>query len=71
MDAIPVTVGLTMYDGGPDAFMRTPLQEMIDQIEAGTLKIAVGKVFKLSEIVEAHRTMEENKAGGKIVILTE
>lgn len=70
MDAIPVTVGLTMYDGGPDAFMRTPLQELVDQVEAGTLPITIGKVFKLEEIVEAHRTMEENTAGGKIVILT-
>lgn len=30
----------------------------------------VGKVFHLDEIVEAHRTMEENRAGGKIVVLT-
>jgi len=27
-------------------------------------------VFKLDDIVEAHRCMEENKAGGKIVVLT-
>lgn len=59
-----------MYDGGPTAFMNTPLQEMVRQIEAGTLPVAIGKTFKLDEIVEAHRTMEENKAGGKIVILT-
>lgn len=70
MDAIPVSVCLTMYDGGPKAFMRTPLQEMVEQIEAGTLPIAIGKTFTLDEIVEAHRTMEENRAGGKIVVLT-
>lgn len=28
-----------------------------------------GEDFKLEEIVEAHRTMEENRAGGKIVLL--
>jgi hypothetical protein len=28
-------------------------------------------VFHIDEIVEAHRCMEENKAGGKIVVLTE
>ena len=49
--------------------MSTPLQEMVEQIEAGTLPISIGKTFKLDEIVEAHRTMEENKAGGKIVVL--
>jgi NADPH:quinone reductase-like Zn-dependent oxidoreductase len=30
----------------------------------------VGKVFNLDQIVAAHRLMEENKAGGKIVVLT-
>jgi len=30
----------------------------------------VGKTFSLDEIVEAHRCMEESKAGGKIVVLT-
>lgn len=39
-------------------------------MEEGKLKVKVGKVFKLDDIVEAHRTMEENKAGGKIVVLT-
>ncbi|KAK0334957.1 hypothetical protein LTR91_003737 [Friedmanniomyces endolithicus] len=70
MDSIPTSVCLTSYDGGPAAFMSTPLQELVDQIEAGTLPMTVGKTFKLDEIVEAHRTMEENRAGGKIVILT-
>jgi hypothetical protein len=37
---------------------------------APTLKVQVGKVFRLDDIVEAHRCMEENKAGGKIVVLT-
>jgi NADPH:quinone reductase-like Zn-dependent oxidoreductase len=50
--------------------MRTPLEELIEQIAAGTLHVNVGKVFQLDEIAEAHRCMEENKAGGKIVVLT-
>jgi NADPH:quinone reductase-like Zn-dependent oxidoreductase len=50
--------------------MRTPLQELVDQIAAGTLRVQIGKTFSLDEIVEAHRVMEENKAGGKIVVLT-
>lgn len=70
MDSIPTSVSLTTYDGGPDAFMSTPLQEMVAQIEQGTLRVPVGKKFRLDEIVEAHRAMEENTAGGKIVVLT-
>jgi len=70
MDMIPTAVSLTTYDGGPEDFMRTPLEELIEQIAAGTLHVNVGKVFQLDEIAEAHRCMEENKAGGKIVALT-
>jgi NADPH:quinone reductase-like Zn-dependent oxidoreductase len=69
MDAIPIAVNLTTYAGGSDDFMRTPFEDLIRQIEAGTLRIQVGKIFSLNEIVEAHRCMEQNKAGGKIVVI--
>jgi NADPH:quinone reductase-like Zn-dependent oxidoreductase len=70
MDVIPTAISLTTYDGGPDDFMATPLEELIEQIAIGALHVNVGKVFRLDEIVEAHRTMESNQAGGKIVVLT-
>lgn len=70
MEAIPTAVNLTTYAGESEDFMRMPFQELVDQIAAGTLHIRVGKVFHLEDIVEAHRIMQENKAGGKIVVLT-
>jgi len=70
MDAIPTAVSLTTYAGESEDFMRTPLQELVDQIAGGTLHVQIGKTFHLDEIVEAHRCMEDNKAGGKIVVLT-
>jgi NADPH:quinone reductase-like Zn-dependent oxidoreductase len=70
MEAIPTAVNLTTYAGESQDFMRTPLQELAEQVAAGTLHVQVGKTFRLDEIVEAHRCMEENKAGGKIVVLT-
>jgi len=70
MDAIPTAVCLTTYDGGPDDFMATPLQSLVRQIEAGTMRVTIGRTFMIDEIVEAHRAMEDNTAGGKIVILT-
>ncbi len=70
MDVIPTGVYLTVYAGESDDFMRTPLGDLARQIEAGTLHLQVGKTFPLDEIVSAHRLMEENKAGGKIVVLT-
>ncbi|UDL93703.1 zinc-binding dehydrogenase [Lichenihabitans sp. PAMC28606] len=47
-----------------------PLQSFVDQIQAETLRAEVGRTFRLDEIVEAHRCMEDNQAGGKIVVLT-
>ena len=70
MEVIPTAVCLTTYDGGAVDFMRTPLQQLVAQVEAGTLRVHVGKIFHLDQIAEAHRLMEENKAGGKIVVLT-
>lgn len=70
MDSIPTAVNLTAYSGGPEDFIVTPLEELVRQIKEGTMKIQIGKVFHLDDIVEAHRIMEENKAGGKIVVLT-
>jgi len=70
MGVIPTAVNLTTYSGGTSDFMRTPLQELLDDIQSGLLPLKIGKTFSLDAIVQAHRTMESNTAGGKIVILT-
>jgi NADPH:quinone reductase-like Zn-dependent oxidoreductase len=70
MEGIPTGVNLTSYSGGTDDFLATPLEELAQQVKMGKLKIVVGRVFKLEEIVQAHAVMEGNQAGGKIVVLT-
>jgi NADPH:quinone reductase-like Zn-dependent oxidoreductase len=70
MDEIPTAVCLTTYAGESEDFMRTPLEELAEKVAAGTLRVQIGKTFRLDAIVEAHRCMEENRAGGKIVVLT-
>ena len=70
MGAIPTAVNLTTYAGGSDDFIATPLQDVIDAVEAGAFKPPIGRLFSIDDIVEAHRTMEDNTAGGKIVVLT-
>jgi NADPH:quinone reductase-like Zn-dependent oxidoreductase len=70
MDVIPTAVFLTIYAGENEDFMRTPYEELARQIAAGSLRIPIGRTFRLDEIAEAHRCMEENRAGGKIVVLT-
>ena len=69
MDTIPTAVSLTTYGGGAEDFIDTPLQALVDAIEAGTTKIRTGPVFSIDDIVEAHR-MEEDRAAGKIVVVT-
>jgi NADPH:quinone reductase-like Zn-dependent oxidoreductase len=71
MDVIPTGISLTTYTGGVEDFMAMPLQAFVDQVVNGQLPIRIGRVFGLGEIVEAHRTMESNSAGGKIVIINE
>ena len=70
MESIPSGTCLTSYSGGRDDFVLTPLSDLAAQIRKGNLRLQIGKVFKLVEIVEAHRAMEENRDAGKIVILT-
>jgi NADPH:quinone reductase-like Zn-dependent oxidoreductase len=69
MEVIPTAVCLTTYDGGAADFMRTPLQELVEKVESGALRVHVSEVFRLDEIAEAHHLMEDNKAGGKFVVL--
>ncbi|WP_424952592.1 zinc-binding dehydrogenase [Deinococcus sp.] len=64
-----VQVGGT-YSGSAQDFMPTPLDELARQVAAGTLKLPLGPTFRLHQIVEAHRVMEANSAGGKMVVLT-
>ncbi len=70
MEAIPTAVCLTVYGGGASDFMQTPLSELAGQVAAGKLHLQVGRVFHLDQIGEAHQAMEQNTAGGKIVVLT-
>lgn len=70
MEAIPNTACLTVYDGGPTEFREMPLNDMLKQIEEGNMEVRVGRVFELDQIVEAHEVQEQNKARGKIVVLT-
>lgn len=70
MEHIPSGVCLTIYSGGNEQFMSMPLQDLVEQVERGELKVSIGKVFNLEDIVEAHKLMDDNKAGGKIVVLT-
>jgi NADPH:quinone reductase-like Zn-dependent oxidoreductase len=70
MGAIPTAVNLTTYSGGAEDFISTPLQQVVDAVQAGTFIPPIGKTYVIDDIAEAHRAMETNSAGGKIVVTT-
>jgi NADPH:quinone reductase len=43
-------------------------QAIVDRVAEGTYKAKPAKVFHFEDIREAHRLMESNQAGGKIVV---
>ncbi len=69
MAAIPASVRLTIYSGEAENMDTKELQRFIDAVVVGRISLNIDRVFRFSEIVEAHRYMEENRASGKLVVL--
>ncbi|CZR57151.1 related to NADPH:quinone reductase and related Zn-dependent oxidoreductases [Phialocephala subalpina] len=68
---IPTSVYLTTYAGfGSHRFKAIPLDRIAQRVVDGTLKIPI-KTFTMDQIVDAHRAMDENTAGGKIVVVVD
>lgn len=72
-DIPPLPEGVRYAFGNSD-HVRAPawtpvLQQIADGVAAGRLRSGLDRVFDFTEVVEAHRTMEENRASGKIVVL--
>jgi hypothetical protein len=64
---IPTSVCLTSYTG-QIGLAGIPLDEIAQQVVDGSLKIPI-KTFRMSEIVEVHRMLDESSAAAKIVVL--
>ncbi len=70
MVSIPTAVSLTAYHSSVKSFVETPLDEIVDHLGTEKIKTLIGKVFVgLDKINEAHKCMDEDKAGGKILLL--
>ena len=70
MASIPTAVSLTAYHSSVKAVMETPFDEIVEQLGTERIKGLIGRVFVgLDTINEAHRCMDEDRAGGKIVVL--
>lgn len=68
MGDIPSLGRLTVYMGESKNLSKGLLQEFIDKVEDGTIKLTIDKVVQLNEVSAAHQYMEDNKAKGKIVV---
>jgi len=55
---------------GSDAFplSEIPFQDIVDRVASGAFKAKPAKSFHFNEIQAAHRLLEANQAGGKIVV---
>ena len=75
---------VTGYEGAPNTIRRAvysseevtaansgkTLQQIIDKVESGRYRLNLDRVFEMEEIVEAHQVMEQSRAKGKLVVIT-
>jgi len=69
LDWLPNGVRLTAYSGEASDLPPTVLQGFLDAVADGRASIPLGRVYRLDEIVQAHRDMEAGTVGGKGVVL--
>ncbi|QKV72821.1 zinc-binding dehydrogenase [Amycolatopsis sp. Hca4] len=66
---IPSGTRLTAFHSDDLKGSTALLQRIIGEVEAGTYRPNIDRVFPLAEIAAAHRYMEEDRAAGKLVVL--
>jgi len=74
MQHLPSGVQLSFFGsafayGTPDyPLSEVPLQAIVDHVADGTYQAQPARVFRFEQIQEAHRLMESDLAGGKLVV---
>ncbi len=74
MQHLPSGVQLSFFGsafayGTPEyPLSEVPLQAIVDGVAAGTYRARPARVFRFDQIQEAHRLMESDQAGGKLVV---
>jgi len=68
MSDVPTGVKLTSYAGESSDLTPAQLQEYVSLVETGELELKLGPNFPFEKLREAHTTMDENTAHGKIVM---
>ncbi len=68
MEDVPTGVKFTSYAGESSDLTPAQLQDYVSLVETGELKLKLGPNFPFEKLREAHTTMDENTAQGKIVM---
>ncbi|WP_091311918.1 zinc-binding dehydrogenase [Amycolatopsis tolypomycina] len=66
---IPSGTKLTAFHSDDRKGSTELLQRIVGEVEAGTYRPHVDRVFPLDDIAAAHRYMEEDRAAGKLVVV--
>jgi NADPH:quinone reductase-like Zn-dependent oxidoreductase len=66
---IPSGVRLTAFHSDTMKGDAVALQRIVDEVEAGACRPNLDRVFPLTDIVAAHRYMENDEATGKVVVV--
>lgn len=69
MDWLPNGVRLTAYSGEATGLPAAELQAFLDAVASRDASVPIGRVYRLDEIVQAHRDMENGTIGGKAVVV--
>lgn len=62
---------LTAYAERTFSARNWPADEIVEKVAKGKVKVRIGSVFRMSEIVQAHECLERNEAVGKVVVLVD
>jgi len=68
LDYLPNGVRLTAYSGEASDLPQEALQEFLDALRDGRARVPIGKIYRLDDIVQAHRDMESGAVTGKLVV---
>jgi NADPH:quinone reductase-like Zn-dependent oxidoreductase len=69
IDFIPNGVRLTAYSGEAEDLPPVVLEEFLDVIASGEVRVPIGKVYALEDIVDAQQDMEDGSVAGKLVVV--
>ncbi len=67
---VPNGVRLTGYSGDASDLPQAVLQESLDAVAAGEVRVPIARTYSMDQIATAHDDMEHDRVAGKLVVST-